>query len=83
MQFNLQAPVSLAGALEEYIKDPNFEQNRVEYKANKQSADKSNGAPSLSSNNGSVSSKSKISFAEAKKPEKGMFFMYSFTRVAF
>ena len=28
------------GSLEEYLNDPNFEQNRVEYKANKDSADK-------------------------------------------
>lgn len=28
------------GALEEYLNDPNFEQNRIEYKANKDSADK-------------------------------------------
>lgn len=34
-----QAPVSLAGALEEYLKDPNFEQNRIEYKTNKAIAD--------------------------------------------
>ncbi|KZT07476.1 ANTH-domain-containing protein [Laetiporus sulphureus 93-53] len=34
------APVSLAGALEEYLNDPNFEQNRIEYKANKEAADK-------------------------------------------
>ncbi|KAI0272318.1 ANTH domain-containing protein [Gloeopeniophorella convolvens] len=34
------APVSLVGALEEYINDPNFEQNRIEYKANKDAADK-------------------------------------------
>ncbi|KAF8329537.1 ANTH domain-containing protein [Cantharellus anzutake] len=33
------APVSLVGALEEYLRDPNFEQNRVEYKANKATAD--------------------------------------------
>jgi hypothetical protein len=26
--------------LEEYLNDPNFEQNRVEYKANKDAADK-------------------------------------------
>jgi len=31
--------VSLAGALEEYLRDPNFEQNRLEYKANKDAAD--------------------------------------------
>ncbi|KAI0282423.1 ANTH domain-containing protein [Russula brevipes] len=34
------APVSLVGALEEYLNDPNFEQNRIEYKANKASADR-------------------------------------------
>ncbi|KAG9013744.1 hypothetical protein FRB90_005749 [Tulasnella sp. 427] len=34
------APVSLAGSLEEYLNDPNFEQNRIEYKTNKESADK-------------------------------------------
>jgi hypothetical protein len=28
------------GSLEEYLNDPNFEQNRIEYKANKDSADK-------------------------------------------
>lgn len=32
--------MSLAGALEEYIKDPNFEQNRIEYKTAKAQADK-------------------------------------------
>ena len=36
----LQAPVSLVSALEEYLNDPNFEQNRIEYKTNKASADK-------------------------------------------
>ncbi|KAH8832903.1 ANTH-domain-containing protein [Flagelloscypha sp. PMI_526] len=35
------APVSLAGALQDYLDDPNFEQNRIEYKLNKDSADKS------------------------------------------
>ncbi|KAI0316015.1 ANTH domain-containing protein [Amylostereum chailletii] len=34
------APVSLVGSLEEYLNDPNFEQNRIEYKANKDSADR-------------------------------------------
>lgn len=34
------APVSLAGALEEYLKDPNFEQNRIEYRENKKVADR-------------------------------------------
>ncbi|KAF9078216.1 ANTH domain-containing protein [Rhodocollybia butyracea] len=48
------APVSLAGALEEYLTDPNFEQNRIEYKTNKEATQRggrSNGA------NGSTSSK--------------------------
>lgn len=27
--------MSLAGALQEYLEDPNFEQNRIEYKTNK------------------------------------------------
>ncbi|KAG8939684.1 hypothetical protein FRC03_006127, partial [Tulasnella sp. 419] len=35
------APVSLAGALEEYLNDPNFEQNRIEYKTNKEIAARS------------------------------------------
>lgn len=36
-----QAPVSLVNALEEYLNDPNFEQNRIEYRGNKAAADKS------------------------------------------
>ena len=38
----VQAPVSLAGALQEYLNDPNFEQNRIEYKASKEAVDRSN-----------------------------------------
>jgi hypothetical protein len=34
-----KAPTKLAGALEEYLRDPNFEQNRIEYKTNKALAD--------------------------------------------
>ncbi|KAJ3516945.1 hypothetical protein NLJ89_g814 [Agrocybe chaxingu] len=34
------APVSLAGALQEYLDDPNFEQNRIEYRANKEAAER-------------------------------------------
>ncbi|EIN09626.1 ANTH-domain-containing protein [Punctularia strigosozonata HHB-11173 SS5] len=34
------APVSLAGSLQEYLDDPNFEQNRIEYKLAKENADK-------------------------------------------
>ena len=36
----MQAPVSLASSLEEYLNDPNFEQNRIEYKTTKELADK-------------------------------------------
>lgn len=32
--------MSLAGSLEEYLNDASFEQNRIEYKTNKESADK-------------------------------------------
>jgi len=35
-----QAPVTLVGSLEEYLNDPNFEQNRIEYKAAKDAADR-------------------------------------------
>ncbi|KIJ20689.1 hypothetical protein PAXINDRAFT_95745 [Paxillus involutus ATCC 200175] len=35
------APVSLASSLQEYLNDPNFEQNRIEYKANKEAGDRS------------------------------------------
>ncbi|KAK0557469.1 hypothetical protein OC846_000457 [Tilletia horrida] len=43
------APISLAGALEEYLNDPNFEQNRVEYRKNRQVADgESSSAPAKS-----------------------------------
>lgn len=37
--FQSQAPVSLVAALQEYLDDPNFEDNRSEYKANKDVAD--------------------------------------------
>ncbi|KAG6813864.1 hypothetical protein H0H92_006271 [Tricholoma furcatifolium] len=48
------APVSLAGALQEYLEDPAFEQNRIEYKASKQAADKGTKAP-VSSKQGDTS----------------------------
>jgi len=35
----VKAPLSLAKALDEYLRDPNFEQNRIEYKTNKALAD--------------------------------------------
>lgn len=66
--------MSLVGALEEYLKDPNFEQNRIEYRASRLAADQSNGeARSSTSVNEGASAKSaqKVSFAETNKPEKG------------
>lgn len=39
------APVSLAGSLQEYLDDPNFEQNREEYKESKLIADGKKPAP--------------------------------------
>ncbi|GAA5897805.1 uncharacterized protein JCM6883_000824 [Sporobolomyces salmoneus] len=41
------APVSLAGSLEEYLNDPNFEKNRQEYRENKRVVD--GGQPSSTS----------------------------------
>ncbi|KAH9479529.1 ENTH domain-containing protein C19F8.03c [Psilocybe cubensis] len=41
------APVSLAGALQEYLDDANFEQNRIEYKTNKAATE---GGPKSSAN---------------------------------
>jgi hypothetical protein len=35
-----QAPVSLAGALQGYLDDPNFEQIRIEHKINKEVAER-------------------------------------------
>ncbi|KAG1721435.1 ANTH domain-containing protein [Suillus paluster] len=54
------APVSLAGALQEYLNDPNFEQNRIEYRTNKEAADK-NGR----SRSGTPSSAPKASSSQA------------------
>lgn len=69
--------MSLVSALEEYLKDPNFEQNRVEYRASKLIADKSSGGDvgvaSSSSSAGGTKTGQKVSFAETKKPEKGAF----------
>lgn len=45
----LQAPISLASSLQDYLNDPNFEHNRLEYKASKAAGDRNakdrNGAP--------------------------------------
>ncbi|KAG1811502.1 ANTH domain-containing protein [Suillus subaureus] len=54
------APVSLAGALQEYLNDPNFEQNRIEYRTNKEATDK-NGK----NRSGALSSAPKASSSQA------------------
>ncbi|GLB41870.1 putative ANTH domain containing protein [Lyophyllum shimeji] len=41
------APVSLAGALQEYLDDPAFEQNRIEYKTSKEAVDRPSKKPGL------------------------------------
>ncbi|KAI6024433.1 ANTH domain-containing protein [Pisolithus marmoratus] len=57
------APVSLARSLEEYLNDPNFEQNRIEYKANKEAADRNQKPP-----NGTVLSSAPPHEASSPKP---------------
>lgn len=57
------APVSLAGALEEYLNDPAFEKNRQEYKESKRVADGL--PPSASSTSSAAAAK-----PEEKKEEK-------------
>ncbi|KAG1831380.1 ANTH domain-containing protein [Suillus variegatus] len=54
------APVSLAGALQEYLNDPNFEQNRIEYRTNKEAVDR-NGK----NRSGALSSAPKASSSQA------------------
>ncbi|KAF9446195.1 ANTH-domain-containing protein [Macrolepiota fuliginosa MF-IS2] len=49
------APLSLATALQEYLDDPNFEQNRLEYKANRAAVDGK--APKSSATKAAPSSK--------------------------
>ena len=60
----MKAPVSLAGALEEYLKDPNFEQNRIEYKTAKAQADKNvkDGAKRTSNTGSKAQDKRTLSF---------------------
>ncbi|KAL9934190.1 hypothetical protein V8E36_006646 [Tilletia maclaganii] len=59
------APIGLAGALDEYLSDPNFEQNRVEYRKNRQIAD---GEPASSS---STKASGKEATKEEGKKEEG------------
>ena len=58
MLIQSQAPVSLASSLQEYLNDPNFEQNRLEYKASKAAGDRNskdrNGGPSTQPHKGTV-----------------------------
>ncbi len=62
-----QAPVSLAGALEEYLDDPNFEQNRIEYK-NAKTASERNGKNTASKTKPSESEGVRSSSLAQQKP---------------
>ncbi|PWN90690.1 ANTH-domain-containing protein [Acaromyces ingoldii] len=63
------APISLAGALQEYLEDPNFEKNRQEYKENKRIADGGAPAPKKDAVPASDSKKS-ITIKEPTAEEK-------------
>ncbi|KAI0035312.1 ANTH domain-containing protein, partial [Vararia minispora EC-137] len=63
------APVSLVKSLEEYLNDPNFEQNRIEYKANKDAADRSVRDAAADAAPSSVSTSSPAASSSAPKPE--------------
>lgn len=59
------APVSLAGALQEYLDDPNFEDNRLEYRQNKKATE----TETRRSNGDSKSKKgSAVKFKEQEPP---------------
>lgn len=75
--------MSLVGALEEYLKDPNFEQNRIEYRASRQAADRTTDAvgSNSSSSAGGTKTAPKVSFAETDKPEKGTSIIFRHCRV--
>ncbi|KIK44663.1 hypothetical protein CY34DRAFT_802425 [Suillus luteus UH-Slu-Lm8-n1] len=68
------APVLLASALQEYLNDPNFEQNRIEYKTNKEAADRNgrNRSGALSSAPKASSSQA-TSTASTSAPSNGPF----------
>ncbi|TEB36727.1 ANTH-domain-containing protein [Coprinellus micaceus] len=55
------APVSLAGALQEYLDDPNFEDNRLEYRENKKASENS---ARRSSDKDGKDKKSSVTFKE-------------------
>ncbi|QRW03111.1 epsin amino-terminal-like (ENTH) domain-containing protein C19F8,03c [Ceratobasidium sp. AG-Ba] len=63
------APVSLAKTLEEYIKDPNFEENRVEYRNSRIIAD----GGSTSKTNGKATETAKHFFASIEQEQPSMF----------
>ncbi|KAI5118683.1 hypothetical protein M0805_003620 [Coniferiporia weirii] len=62
------APVSLVAALEEYLKDSNFEQNRIEYKTTKSLADENAKEGIKASVNGSGKGKSSSAGKLSPKP---------------
>lgn len=90
------APVSLAGALEEYLTDPNFEQNRIEYKTQKEAAERNAKAgnkgtapktedkassPNASSSNTSSMTPSVSSSNDTVKPENKQAVMDFFSAI--
>ncbi|KAH8110980.1 ANTH-domain-containing protein [Phellopilus nigrolimitatus] len=64
------APVSLVAALEEYLNDPNFEQNRIEYKTTKALADK-NAKEGIKKPTKSIDRESSSSNTRATSPKPG------------
>ncbi|KAG2150293.1 ANTH domain-containing protein [Suillus bovinus] len=66
-----RAPVSLAGALQEYLNDPNFEQNRIEYRTNKEAADRDGKNRSALSSAPKASSSQVTSTASTSTPSDG------------
>ncbi|KDN42076.1 ANTH-domain-containing protein [Tilletiaria anomala UBC 951] len=62
------APLSLAGALQEYLEDPNFEKNRLEYKENKRIAD--GGAPRKASKGAAKANTSNVKEGEKRAEDE-------------
>ncbi|KAF8551348.1 ANTH-domain-containing protein [Imleria badia] len=60
------APVSLASSLQEYLNDPNFEQNRIEYKTSKDG--NRNGAPSAQAPKGIPMTSTNLPTTSVKPP---------------
>jgi hypothetical protein len=64
------APVSLAGALQEYLDDPNFENNRLEYKENKRIVDSGGSVAPKAKTETKTEAKKSISIQEPSAEQK-------------